>query len=300
MTNSATDTETGRTVSVLRSAAFGLTPEGGNPAGVVVVADDLNPADMQHVAAEVDYAETAFVTGATDSQPSIRFFSPIAEVPFCGHATIATAVALVEQCVHSAGEHVFRTSVGPIAIRTRVENGVVHAAFTSVDPSWEPMPAATLSTLAALIGIEEHDLDDRMPPALVFAGNVHPVIVIAEREVFDSFTFDPKLARRIMDAHGWPATVTILHGTAPTGFTARNIFPVGRITEDPATGSAAAAIGAYVRAFALASLPAIVIVQQGAHVGRPSELVVDVPETGGITVSGSAIEIDTIQIVLSS
>ena len=281
MTNSATDTETGRTVSVLRSAAFGLTPEGGNPAGVVVVADDLNPADMQHVAAEVDYAETAFVTGATDSQPSIRFFSPIAEVPFCG-------------------EHVFRTSVGPIAIRTHVENGVVHAAFTSVDPSWEPMPAATISTLAALIGIEEHDLDDRMPPAVVFAGNVHPVIVIAEREVFDNFTFDPDLARRIMDAHGWSATITILHGTAPTGFTARNIFPVGRITEDPATGSAAAAIGAYVRAFALASLPAIVIVQQGAHVGRPSELVVDVPETGGITVSGSAIEIDTIQIVLSS
>lgn len=298
MTDSAADDANRRTVSVLRSAAFGLTPEGGNPAGVVLKADDLDPASMQHVAAEVDYAETAFVAGAKESQPSIRFFSPIAEVPFCGHATIATAVALVEQGVHAAGEHVFRTSVGPITIRTQVEDGVVHAAFTSVEPSWEPMPAATLSTLAALIGIDEQDLDDRMPPALVFAGNVHPVIVLANREIFDSFTFDPGLARRTMDAHGWPATITVLHGTASTGFTARNIFPVGRITEDPATGSAAAAIGAYVRAFALTPLPATVIVHQGAHVGRPSELVVDVPETGGITVSGSAIEIDTIQIDL--
>lgn len=255
---------------------------------------------MQRVAAEVDYAETAFVTGTPGSDLSIRFFSPIAEVPFCGHATIATAVALVEQGVHPAGEHVFRTAVGPIAIRTHVEDDVVHAAFTSVEPSWEPMPPATLAELAALIGIGAEDLDDRMPPALVFAGNVHPVMVLADREVFDRFTFDPDLARRTMDAHGWPATITVLHGTASTGFTARNIFPVGRITEDPATGSAAAAIGAYVRGFELAPLPATIIVQQGAHVGRPSELVVDVPETGGMTVSGGALHIDTIQIDLTN
>jgi PhzF family phenazine biosynthesis protein len=73
---------------VLRYAAFSDTPAGGNPAGVVLDARGLSDAEMLKVAADVGYSETAFLDGE-----DIRYFSPLAEVPFCGHATVATGVA---------------------------------------------------------------------------------------------------------------------------------------------------------------------------------------------------------------
>ncbi|WP_407358928.1 PhzF family phenazine biosynthesis protein [Microbacterium sp. LTA6] len=278
-------------VTVIRSAAFTSDPAGGNPAGVVLHAEGLDDAAMQRIAAEVDYAETAFVTGVGESNPSIRYFSPIAEVPFCGHATIATAVALIEHDHVQVGELTFRTPVGPIVIRTARSDGAVSASFTSVEPVVEPMGDETLAQLTDLIGVSAGDVSQVMPPALVFAGNIHPLLALSDRTVFDSFAFDPVAARSLMDRNGWPATIVIIHGTVDGGITARNIFPVGRITEDPATGSAAAAIGAYVRAHGLVSPPASFVIHQGEHVGRPSLLTVEIPESGGITVSGTAVEI---------
>ena len=91
---------------VLRYAAFTTTPEGGNPAGVVLDAADLDDEAMQAIAADVGYSETAFLTGPAAVSPGtdpgarhfvVRYFSPLAEVPFCGHATIATGVAHAER-----------------------------------------------------------------------------------------------------------------------------------------------------------------------------------------------------------
>jgi PhzF family phenazine biosynthesis protein len=83
---------------ILRYAAFTESPEGGNPAGVVLEAGDLDPAAMQAIAAEVNYSETAFLLPGSDLRDRpVRYYSPLAEVPFCGHATIATAVAHAER-----------------------------------------------------------------------------------------------------------------------------------------------------------------------------------------------------------
>ncbi|WP_307857156.1 PhzF family phenazine biosynthesis protein [Pseudarthrobacter albicanus] len=99
------------TPGVLRYAAFSTTPNGGNPAGLVLDAGHLDDAGMLAVAAAVGYAETAFVTEqGVDGDPRrsrVRYFSPIAEVPFCGHATIALAVALSER--DGAGSFTFDT-----------------------------------------------------------------------------------------------------------------------------------------------------------------------------------------------
>jgi PhzF family phenazine biosynthesis protein len=277
--------------SVLRYAAFASTPDGGNPAGIVLDASSLDDAEMQTIAADVGFAETAFLTDpaiAGDSRHArVRYFSPIAEIPFCGHATVATAVALARR--DGLGTVVFETPVGAISIVTTDDAGEITAAFTSVEPKLGGITDEVLQTLLDQLGVTRDDLDPRFPPQLSFAGNWHPVLVFADRATFDGFTFEPAAMRELMDAQGWTGTVTTLVSLAPDEFEARNLFPVGTIAEDPATGSAAASVGGYLRALGIA--PDRVVIHQGAHVGRPSLLTVDIPPTGGIVVSGTAVEI---------
>lgn len=276
--------------TILRFAAFTADPAGGNPAGVVLEASALSAERMQAIAADVDYSETAFITGVEGGAHRIRYFSPIAEVPFCGHATIATAVALADR--DGPGEIRFASTVGEIPIQTLIDDdGQVHAAFTSVEPAVAAFPPGALDALLELLGLTQEELDGRYPPRVAFAGNWHPILVVADEGVFDGFTFDPAAVRRMMDDNGWSGTVTIVHPRGPLVFEARNLFPVGRITEDPATGSAGASLGGYLRELALVTPPARVTVRQGRHVGRPSELTIDIPAAGGITVSGTAVPI---------
>lgn len=279
---------------VLRYTAFADDPAGGNPAGVVLDASALDAAAMQAIATELDYSETAFVTGRDGDLRTVRYFSPISEVPFCGHATIATAVAIAER--EGPGVVRFATPVGEISIETRDDGNGLRAAFTSPDTDLAHFPEFALDALLELIGVDRVHLDERYPPRIATAGGRHPVIVIADAHVFDDFRFDPGAMRAFIDAQEWPLTIAVLHRVSDAAagalhFEARNIFPVGRITEDPATGSAAAAVGGYLRAIGAVHPPARVVIEQGRHVGRPGQLVVDIPEQGGIVVSGRAVPI---------
>ncbi|MFH8251452.1 PhzF family phenazine biosynthesis protein [Microbacterium sp. B2969] len=274
---------------VLRYAAFVDGAEGGgNPAGVVPDAGALTDAEMLAIAAEVGYSETAFLTGpADDGRRGIRYFSPIAEVPFCGHATIATAVALAER--EGTGEFRFATPVGEVVIDTRAAaGGGVEASFTSVDPDVDEVEPGTLDRLLDILGLAPDALAIDFPPRISFAGNRHPILAVERIETFDAFTFDPAALRALMDAEDWAGTVTVMHRRTDEEWEARNPFPVGEITEDPATGSAAAAFGAYLRAFDRVPASGKVVIHQGRHVGRPSVLRVQIPADGGITVSGGA------------
>jgi PhzF family phenazine biosynthesis protein len=285
---------------ILHYAAFTDHASGGNPAGIVLDAAGLDDDAMQRIAAETDFSETAFITGVEGGARVVRYFSPIAEVPFCGHATIATAVAIAER--EGPGTLRFQTRAGEITIETTATPATpgradeILAAFTSVDTELAPIPEFVLEGLLVLLGLDRTELHERFPPRLAFAGNWHPVLVLTRRESFDGFQFDPGAARAFMDAQGWNATVSVLHpldggDATPTRFEARNLFPVGRIAEDPATGSAAAAFGGYLRALGLVTPPARIVIEQGRHVGRPGVLTVDIPERGGIVVSGRAVPI---------
>ncbi|MFK4759479.1 PhzF family phenazine biosynthesis protein [Microbacterium sp. ZW T5_45] len=271
---------------ILRFSAFAATPDGGNPAGVVLDASTLDDADMQRIAADVGYSETAFVTSHDASRYRVRYWSPAAEVPFCGHATVATAVALAER--DGTGEVVFDTQAGAVALRSTTDaEGTVSVSFTSVEPQVRDLDDEVRDQLLTLLGLTAADLDPRYPVRESFAGNWHPIVVLADRELFHQFRFAPADVAALMREQGWLGTVTVLHADSDDEYLARNLFPVGRITEDPATGSAAASTGAYLRAAGL-TVPATIRIRQGAHVGRPSELLVSVPLAGGIDVTGGA------------
>ncbi len=116
--------------AVLRYAAFTDAGRGGNPAGVVLDATDLDPVARLRIAADVGYSETAFVEPAhAPRHYRVRYFSPLAEVAFCGHATIATAVALADR--DGPGRLVLETLAGEIVVETIVDVDGVTATLTS-------------------------------------------------------------------------------------------------------------------------------------------------------------------------
>lgn len=284
---------------VLRYSAFAAAPGGGNPAGVVLDADGLSEERMQQIAAEVGFSETAFVSSGSDGRYRVRFWSPAAEVPFCGHASVASAVALAER--HGPGSIVLETPVGPVAMDAVADaEGSITVSFTSVEPEVRALDEGVCDRLLELLGLSAADLDPRFAVREAFAGNWHPIVFLADRVVFDRFRFSPPAVAELMRERGWRGTVTVLHlgedaaTEAPEGVSAvidaRNLFPVGQITEDPATGSAAAAVGAYLRT--LGAAPVRVLIRQGAHIGRPSELLVTIPAAGGIVVTGGAQRIE--------
>ncbi|MBT1608358.1 PhzF family phenazine biosynthesis protein [Curtobacterium flaccumfaciens] len=272
---------------ILRYTAFAAEPGGGNPAGLVLDAAGLSDDQMLAIARQVGYPETAFVVGSTATGPRVRYFSPSAEVPFCGHATVALAVALAER--EGTGRRVFTTLAGEVALDATVgADGAVQVAMTSVEPATRDLDPALLARLFDLLGLEAADIAPGFPVLESFAGNWHPVLVLHDRELFHQFRFAPGPLAELKREAGWAGTVTVLHRTGDREYEARNLFPAGRITEDPATGSAAASTGAYLRQIGAAQPGDPITIRQGRHVGRPSLLLVDVPEAGGITVTGSA------------
>lgn len=276
---------------VQRWAAFSSDPAGGNPAGVLLDARGLDDADMLRIATEVGYSETAFVTPTGDpARRDIRFFSPNAEVPFCGHATVASAASIAEE--QGDGTIAFTTPVGVVEIETVTGPDGRRVSFTSVAPEVEPLTGRALDDVLSTVGLGLGDLHPDHAPAIAFAGNRHPLVVLADRATFDDFTIDRARARAVLDAHGWPATIGMLWPESPELWHARHVFPVGGIVEDPATGAGAAATGGYLRETGALRAPAHAVILQGRHVGRPSELSVAIPMTGGIVVSGAAVRLD--------
>lgn len=275
---------------VLRYTAFSDNPEGGNPAGIVLDANGLDNAAMLDIAHQVGYSETAFLWPLPGSgNYRLRYFSPVAEVPFCGHATIASAVALAD---HGAGNELrFHTPAGEVAVQVRAENPRAVATLTSVTPKVsEAADTVVAETLTALRWTDD-DIDAQLPPRVAFAGAHHLVFGVRSRELLGALSYDFDRLRAVMLREGW-TTIQLVWRESPDVFHSRVPFPVGGVVEDPATGAAAAALGAYLRQLGLVHPPAAITIHQGDDMGRPSLLRVEIdPGRDGIRVSGNAVPI---------
>lgn len=272
---------------VLRYSAFTTDPTGGNPAGVVLDARAMTESDMLREAAEVGYSETAFLTRRPDGEHDVRYFSPRAEVPFCGHATIATAVAHAER--HGPATLALHTRSG--LVRVTVDDRLV-ATLVSVAPLVTPLSAGDLHEILAVLGWAPADLDPHLAPAIGYAGAWHPVLPVATRARLADLSYDFDRLAALMAARDW-TTVSLIWRADPESVHARNLFPPGGVVEDPATGAAAAALGAYLSVSSELPASRSFTIHQGHDLGRPSELTVTVPANldQGVRVSGSAVAI---------
>ncbi|WP_066955176.1 PhzF family phenazine biosynthesis protein [Streptomyces lushanensis] len=289
----------GRTApaEVLRYTAFSADPDGGNPAGVVLDASGLTDDEMLAIAARVGYSETAFLTAPPEGlgEPgrafTVRYFSPKAEVPFCGHATIATAVALAERV--GPGDLVFATRAGtvPVTVTAAGEDGAPRATLTSVVPYVADADEPDVQEALAALGWPAGDLDPALPPRIAFAGARHLVLAAAGRERLADLSYDFQRLETLMRRRDL-TTLQLVWRESPAVFHVRDPFPVGGVVEDPATGAAAAAFGAYARELGLVPEESTLTLHQGDDMGRPGVLTVELrTDDPRIRVSGTGARI---------
>ena len=259
---------------------FTDTPFGGNQLAVFPDATALPEAQLQSIAAEFNFSEVTFVYPPRDASHTarVRIFTPTMEIPFAGHPTIGTAIALSD--AGQSSPMVLELGVGPLICCV----SEVKAEFTTTTPfvtEAHPDPAL----VAAALSLPQDALRlERHPPV---QGGVGLAFVLVE------------LKSRALLSAAQPAVAAIRDGAAryPAGLDfaifayvrdaarvdARMFAPLDNIPEDPATGSACAALAALV-----ADTEPRLSIRQGEDMGRPS-LIETRAAAGNVTVSGRAV-----------
>jgi len=290
---------------------------GGNPLGVFPDAAHLPTPTMQRIAREMNLSETVFLgppeTAAGTAR--VRIFTPGVEVPFAGHPTVGTAIFLAaEEAAATAGAGstgrggapdrtvtlVLEENVGPVPVDVRLEGGrPVFARFTTaIPPEHRPSPH-TEGDLAAMVGLEPDDLRvDGLAPEMVSCGLPYHVIPVASIEAVRRAALDTARWQRML-ADSWAHHVYLVcpHGEGEgVDVRVRMFAPGSGVPEDPATGSAAAALGGYLAAAdGRGSGMLSWTVEQGLEIGRPSLLYVEAErrdgKTSAVRVGGSAVRV---------
>lgn len=257
-------------MNIERLAAFCNGDRGGNPAGVAICASLPDSEEMQAVAAKVGYSETVFAA-PTGKHWRVRYFSPEIEIPFCGHATIALGALLAAR--RCGGVQKLVLNDAEVCVEGFCDGNGMAAALQS--PAANSRPAATelVTQTLRLFGYQESDLDARFPPARAWAGNEHLVLALRTRALLSRMSYDLDAGRAFMLRAGL-TTVSFIVCETPQLFHARNPFASGGVYEDPATGSAAAALAGYLNDVAWPSMGTIEILQ-GEDMGMPSRIGVE-------------------------
>ncbi len=260
---------------------FTNEPFGGNPLAVITDATNVPEEKLQKIAREFNFSETTFVYPPDDPQNTarVRIFTPMNEVPFAGHPTVGTAAVLAG--LGHGPEMVLELGVGPIPVTA----GPDQATFaTRVPLSYGAKPS--VADVAACLGLSDADVETaRHHPVVAGVGLNFALVELASRDA---------LAR----AH--PVTPAFEHAQAtypgPLDFAvlaywldgeeirARMFAPLDGVPEDPATGSAAAALTGFLADLSGSDLA--LTIHQGVEMGRPSLI-----QTRALTENGAPVEI---------
>ena len=277
---------------------FTDTPLAGNPLAVFPEAAGLAPETMQRIAAEMNLSESIFVQPPENPAHAarVRIFTPGRELPFAGHPTVGCAIALATLGRVPAPEGdsrlVLEEGVGPVPVRLTVRNGrPVFAQLTAAQPP-RFSPAPLQAAIAAMLGLAVQDI---APGAEVAScGNPFLCVELTSREALARCKPDAA-AMSVLEAYGAHAPYAWFADTVQPGRLHARMFGGGLgIVEDPATGSAAVALGGLLAARAAQADGTLEWeILQGVDMGRPSRLLLEAEKQAGtvsaVRVGGAAV-----------
>ena len=270
-------------MEVLKIAAFSEKNTGGNPAGVVFC-DEMPPEEeMLRTAKQVGYSETAFLHPIKDGW-RIRYFAPDMEVPFCGHATIASGAALEDR--FGEGKYNLHINNGEISVSAaKSPSGVFIVSLHSPETWSVEAPLDYVTKILKEFNLLISDLNTKFPVRFAFAGAKHLILVLKNHEKLKAMAYHFEKVNALMAKEDL-VTIDLIWIESEKLFHARNPFPPGGVYEDPATGAAAAALAGYLRDIDWPGGNRFDILQ-GEDMGSPSRLTVQFTRVKGASIQVS-------------
>jgi len=256
---------------------FTAAPFAGNQLCVVPETPaGLDAALMLAITREINFSETTFVTAIRDGGYDVRIFTPEKELPFAGHPTLGTAFILVFE--GRVGSPVVQTSAaGDVPVEVDLASG--SARMRQLPPVFGPV-VADRDAVARAAGLEPDDLVEHLPVVPVGTGIPHLMVPVRDEAALRRARRDDRRCAEVCKAAGDAESLYLFALRGDGDVMARMFDRYVAIREDPATGSAAGPLGAYLAAQGLAGMPGRLVVAQGELVGRPSFLHVEVEPAG--------------------
>lgn len=287
----------------------------GNPLAVIPDARGLSSDAMQKIATEFNYSETTFVLPPEnpDHSARVRIFTPTAEIPFAGHPNVGTAFALGRQREifgKPVGDRLtFEEEAGLVEVTLLRKGGDITGASIRAPGSLTVGEAVADELIARCVQIDPLSIR-RTPHAPIFASVGLP-FAYAELDSLETLgkawpnaaVFAEAAARHKEDKTGFSLFLYVRSTENPWHIRARMFAPLDNVTEDPATGSASAALGAYLTSLLPAQDAEVKItIEQGVEMGRRSVIGVEVRKTAGVVnevlLSGSSVHVMRGEILL--
>jgi trans-2,3-dihydro-3-hydroxyanthranilate isomerase len=257
----------------------------GNPLAVVLAADGFTDEAMQLIAAEMNFSETTFVSSAPGREGGIgvRIFTPARELDFAGHPILGTAWVVRH---HLGAPDPVRLDIGagqiPVTFEDTAEGEVVW--FTAPPATFGP--SCPPPAMAAALGITAEDIETRTPVQQLSSGTSAVIVPLRSLDALGRAQFD-LAAYRSLAVEGFPPLVYLFcretHHSR-NDLCVRFFFEAHGVREDPATGSGAAFLGAYLAKHRVYAKPDLFLrIEQGYEVHRPSLVLLRVRTSGAAT-----------------
>ncbi|NNJ31819.1 PhzF family isomerase [Lacrimispora defluvii] len=281
----------------------------GNPAGVVTNAEGLSDCMMLKIARELNNSETAFLFPGSDGEYDVhvRFFTPLCEVPICGHATIAAHYVRALEENMASRVVIQKTGAGILPVEIRSENGDYTITMTQGEVIvGEPLPLPVQEDILAALGIPKDRHRKDCPIAIASTGHSKVMVGITEENLLHSLKPDLAKLLELSDGIGCNGYyVFTLHPEEKALVHGRMFAPAIGIAEDPVTGNANGPLGAYFITYGLFgndmeefSFEAV----QGEAIGRKGKILVSVKIAGGnpvqVKITGEAVTVFKTELVL--
>jgi len=295
-------------VSVQHWDAFTRLAGKGNPAGIVLAAQDLSDSDMQAVASTVGFNDTAFVLPSNTADLRIRYFSPHREVDLCGHATIAAFAALHRRSLlppdKMDGIYTLETKSGVLPIS--IDQSADHNPLVVMTQGVAQFAAfnGSRDTLAGVLGIAATDFHATLP--IVYGSTGRWTLVVPARDLATMQRMCPRpddFAAALKDKPDASVHPFCFETINPDAVMHARHFssPSSGTLEDAVTGTASGVLGAYYRRFVAGTVDGTPpwVIEQGYEVGREGSVKVWVSQEGenyAVKIAGSACFIRDIEI----
>jgi trans-2,3-dihydro-3-hydroxyanthranilate isomerase len=258
---------------------------GGNPLAVVLDAQGLDDATMQAVAREFNYSETTFVLPPTNASHTarVRIFTPGGELPFAGHPTVGTAFALASLGRIAPGERdiVFDEAIGAVPVRLDRDaaGAIQRCTLTTAQPPEHLETLSDADAAAAMLSLPPGAVTSA--PEVWSCGVPFLVVPLASGGALSLAQLDVRRWRALLDGRATQSVYPVAR-TGDTRWRVRMFAPGLGVAEDPATGSAAAALAGWLARTVTGDGDRTWQIEQGEAVGRPSLIELTYKQTGDI------------------